>query len=96
MSGGACYFVPALDPRTKRIFSEYFARLKTSVFNITPDLDAAWSHDSEPNYGPWWWIYTSRTLAAMLEVANFQIHKSMPVWGGRSHVFLCEKKTTLS
>jgi hypothetical protein len=89
MTDGAAYFVPALSGKKLEIFREHFLRLGVDVHNIVSEERHPWMFAGEPNYAPWWWLWSPETLAAMAEAAGFKLLKIYESWESRAHgIFL--------
>lgn len=89
MTGGASYFIPSLNGKHHDIFKAYFENLNLEVHNISSKETYPWMEGpNNPNYGPWWWIWTPDTLARMAEVVGFEKVKIIEAWPGRSHYIL--------
>ena len=92
ISTGAAYFIPALDERDRALFSEHFDRLSIQVPGVNAPAVARWMDgDVNYEYGPWWWLWTPRFVAKMLEVVGFEVLEGGETREGRSHSFLCSK-----
>lgn len=89
LTDNATYFVPGLSGRKRRIFSEYFDSVGIAIPNINGRDYPFMVSQGAPHYGPWWWLWTIDTLAAMCEVVGFRVLDKELTWGGRSaHLFL--------
>ena len=89
--GGQMIYIPAIGDSEKKIVAEHFNNVSLSVAHINLVTDEHFSRNGEINYGPWWWLYSSKTMKRMLEDIGFRVIEHAPVWEGRSHYFFCEK-----
>jgi hypothetical protein len=89
--GGRAIFIPSLDQRSKAIMAEHFDRLGLKIMHINADVSEDFRVAGRPNYGPWWWLYSSSTLADFLTLSGFRIIQSEAIWGGRSCYIFCER-----
>jgi len=87
-AGGRTIFLPAADGTAKRILAQHFGALGISLAGISDDQHP-WTSLSA--YGPWWWLWTEDTLAAMVRAAGFRVTEITETWKGRAHGVLCEK-----
>jgi len=87
-AGGRTVFLPAVDAPTKEVLAGYFQTLGIKLAGITDD-EYPWKSLSA--YGPWWWLWTKDTLAAMARSAGFRVIEARETWEGRAHGVLCEK-----
>ncbi|WP_131819000.1 methyltransferase domain-containing protein [Rhizobium sp. LCM 4573] len=89
--GGQMIYIPAIGDRERTIVAEHFNGVSLSVAHINLASNEHFSRNGEINYGPWWWLYSSKTMKRMLEDIGFKVIEHAPAWEGRSHYFFCEK-----
>lgn len=89
---GLCLYLPGISGREKEIVADHFAERSVKVHNIAPDLQCPWWADGQPDYGPWWWLWTPETLAAMIGAANFRVLDVVTAWEpDLAHAVFAEK-----
>ncbi len=91
MSGGDAIFIPALEGRKRDIMHAYLESVGLKLPNINSPETYPWRYGEEYNYAPWWWFWTPRTLAAMVETAGFRVVETFDGWVGYSHYLVCER-----
>jgi hypothetical protein len=91
MSGGETIFIPALEGRKREIVKAYCTRVHLTVHNINSPVAYPWRYGGDYNYEPWWWLWTPRTLAAMVETAGFRVEEIFDGWPGYSHYLTCKR-----
>ena len=89
--GGQVVFIPALGERERKILSSHFDKLEFKIQYINSEDNWPWRHAGQPNYGPWWWLYSAETCRRMVETSGFKILQEESTWGGKHHYFLCER-----
>jgi hypothetical protein len=83
---GQCLFIPAADPKKRAVVEEHFSDIKLRLHDIQ------WWSGENPNYSPWWWLWSAETLAQMVESAGFRILKKAPSWEGYADFVFAEKE----
>jgi hypothetical protein len=91
MSGGTSIFVPALDGHKREIVCAYFDRMGIQIPNINAAVTYPWRLGADFNYAPWWWLWTPRTLVALVETAGFRVLEIFDGWPRYSHYLVCER-----
>lgn len=84
MSENATYFIPGLAGKKLEIFRKHFDSSGLKIANINGGAHKYMEREGLPHYGPWWWLWTIDTLAAMCEVVGFKVRSKELTWGGRS------------
>jgi len=88
---GGSLLVPALNEKQKIIISEYFYEVGAKeLCGISNNLDL-WEIS---NYEPWWWLFTTEFIEAILKVNGFNIIDTTKEWNNRVSYFLCKKSHT--
>ena len=90
LRGGQALHVPSLSGSAKAVIACHFEQLNMRIHGITPNMDAQWSIDGQPNYGCWWWLITPHLLRSMVETVGFRVVAQSEEWKGRSIALLCE------
>jgi len=65
--------VPALGDRERTVVASYFDRIGIQVHNINMSGAVPWRVEGDYNYAPWWWLWTPKTLARLVETAGFSV-----------------------
>ena len=73
---GQLLLVPALSESTLRILGEHFDQLKIKIRGINEESTGFVDPHGRLCYGPWWWIFTAKTLVAMYAVFDVSIEKT--------------------
>ncbi len=76
-------FVPALGDAERAILAEYWRGAGAEVHGITTPV-----RYSPDDFGPWWWLPTARSMAAMASAAGFEVLEGASIWGGNAHTLL--------
>jgi hypothetical protein len=87
-TGGRTVFLPAVDRATREVLAQHFRELSINLAGITDD-QFPWISLSA--YGPWWWLWTEDTLAAMARLTGFRVLDTRETWNGRAHAFFVRK-----
>jgi hypothetical protein len=90
MEDGEIYFIPGLHGKNLNIFREHFSNLGVNVHNINSQEKYPWLINlGQPNYAPWWWLWTAQNLARMAETVGFRTIAIYEAWPNRAHgIFL--------
>lgn len=96
---GSALFVPALNELQRAVIDQYFKEVGVQgMGGINEPCD--WTIDNDPNgaYAPWWWLFTTEHLLAILRAAGFKVSGTAFEWHGRNALYLAEKaaRTNLS
>jgi hypothetical protein len=82
-SGGMLLLLPAMDEARRAVMRQHFNDSGIRIAHINGmEADPFWV-GGLPSYSPWWWLYTARTLRAMVEVSGFKVLAQAPDWNGR-------------
>lgn len=82
---GGALFVPAMDPRDKAVYTQYWqADSEAAMWGVNRDF----GHFTLDNYVPWWWLMTVSSIREMARVCGFEPVKDAPLWSGTAHTFL--------
>ena len=74
LEGGASLFVPALNDYQRRVVGAHLESLGVRLPHISkPGDDEPFFEGGEPNYGPWWWLWSDQFLRSLLEVCGFEV-----------------------
>jgi hypothetical protein len=83
------YFVPGLAPHSKAVLAAHFDALGIRIAAINAPLEEPWMFPGEqPNYGPWWWVYTPDFLKQLVRTAGFEIEDECWSWERRAYSVL--------
>jgi len=88
---GAAMLVPALTQSQRVVFGEWLRENGvTQAHGVNHALETAWNFSSEQwqAYAPWWWFFTRDYVAALLEVAGFEVRNIASYWNGRGTLYL--------
>lgn len=89
---GSCLFIPGMSREQKQIVSDHYGAFGIRLANVSPDMDWPWYHNGEPNYAPWWWLWTGATLAGLVRGAGFRVLDVVPSWQPHlAHAVFAEK-----
>ena len=87
--------VPALSPQKRVILNDYILdNYGGGAYGINSPVDTWYYSDSNPNYGPWWWIWTPNYLKAMVQAVGFKIIDEGSQFNGTGHSLLLKKNTS--
>lgn len=87
---GTAHSVPAMSSKNRQLVKNFYARqgLDSSVVDILP-YEELFLPNRRVNTGPWWWLYTIDTLAAMCEVCGLDVVKKHCSPNGAFSSVLC-------
>jgi len=78
---GGALFVPALTAQERAIvYNRWSPAVGRNAIGLTND-DTDWNPDDT---GPWWWLPTTKALAAMCRVAGFVVEDVAEYWDGHA------------
>jgi len=79
-------FVPALPENERQILAKYWTEHAGAVaYGITERVQ--WNLE---DFGPWWYLPTAHSMAAMAEVCGLKLISSHPIWNGDAQTLLLE------
>jgi hypothetical protein len=86
---GHAVFLPFLEARQREILQHHFEELGIgNIIGIGNPFDE-WSVG---DYRPWWWLTPASTMRRQIESAGWRVIEDGPVWAGRSHGYLAQKR----
>lgn len=89
----AAISVPALTEKKRIVLNEYITKnYGGGAYGINYPTDAWYFEDSNPNYGPWWWIWTPNYLKSMAEAVGLEVVDEGSQFNGTGHTLLLKKK----
>lgn len=91
IEGGQVYFVPALNNMQKNFFAKHFDREGIKIMGINWEHEFKWYVDNQPNFTPWWWLFTREYVETLLELVGFEVIDSYESWPNKAYMFLCKK-----
>ena len=89
---GTCHLVNTLPKERREIFRQFLEEKKRNPDIVSQKTyEDLFRPDGTVRTGPWWWLFTSKTLDAMCELCGLEILRSHTV-EGYSHTILCKPK----
>jgi SAM-dependent methyltransferase len=88
---GAAMLVPAMTASQRAVLGEWLRENGASVaygLNHEVGLDWTLGRDDWKPYEAWWWLFTRDYVAALLEVAGFEVRNLADYWNGRATLYL--------
>ena len=76
---GQCLLVPVLSEHERKIVAEYFTQMKVNAGGLTQSSPFM-AKDGRILYGPWWWLFTTETLAGMCELFGVSVENVWVDW----------------
>jgi hypothetical protein len=90
-SGGMMLLLPAINARRRSTLARYFDASGIKIAHVNDDQASPFRIGGQPNYSPWWWLYSATTLRAMMEVSGFKVLAQGAYWDDRVSYCFCEK-----
>lgn len=88
---GTAMLVPAMTTSQRAVVGEWLREDGAAfAYGINHEVGADWTldrNDWKP-YEAWWWLFTRDYVAALLEVAGFEVRNVANYWNGRATLFL--------
>ena len=92
LSHQAAVCVPCLDGTSRVIFSKYIQeRFGGGAWGITDRIDCWYFSDGAPNYGPWWWLWTTTYLQRLVLASGLEILEDYDQFDGTGRLFVCKR-----
>ncbi len=85
MPPSGALFVPALNATERLVLSTYWRESAGVESCLGISEPVAWD---ARDFGPWWWLPTTRALAAMCESCDFTVVAQAPSWNGNASTLL--------
>lgn len=88
---GSALFVPAMTYSQRAVMGEWLRENGAPhAHGINHNLDTAFATKREEwrPYEGWWWFFTRDYVAALLDVAGFDVRNIASYWNGRATFFL--------
>ncbi len=90
-SEGRMIAVPAMRGTAQAVVRRHFDDFGLVATKINFEDGSGWFNaEGTAQYGPWWWLFTVETLAAMAEAAGFIVRATWEHWEGRAYYLHCE------
>lgn len=91
VESGTAMLVPAMTASQRAVLGEWLRENGASgAHGINTEVGADWTlgrEDWKP-YEAWWWCFTRDYVAALLEVAGFELRNVASYWNGRATLYL--------
>ncbi|MBV9126292.1 MAG: hypothetical protein JO112_23325 [Planctomycetes bacterium] len=88
---GSALFIPAMNAAQRAVAAQFLKEAGATVaIGVIDDLPPeGWRLD---DYGPWWWFFTRQHVAALLDVAGFDVLEVAGFWYDRATMYLARKR----
>jgi hypothetical protein len=90
---GSALFIPSMSDAQRAVGARFLQEVGVgaAIGVITPN-QGQWRLD---NYPPWWWFFTRRHVAALLEVAGFEVREIAGCWYDRATMYLARRNAAV-
>jgi hypothetical protein len=84
--------VPTISDRHRRIADTYMtAAYGGGAYGVNSPIDGWFFSGGEPNYGPWWWLWTAEYMQRLLSVCGFEVVRTASQYNGTGHLYMLRK-----
>lgn len=86
--------VPIMSNDDRAIFGRHFASLGLSIAHLDGTDVAEWVNPTtmEPDYSPWWWLFSPSSLRSIIHVSGLEIIDEGYTWEHRAYGFYLRRR----